>query len=152
MTEPTSARPRRTRIYKHPLLDSSRWDHFVPRVDDIIISTSYKVGTTWTQTIVANLIFKGDIPGAIAEISPWYDMNIRPFDDIQARLRNQSHRRFIKTHAPLDAIPYYEEVKYIFVTRDPRDVFMSLWHHHTRYTDELYNEVVAQIDDPAKEF
>ena len=31
----------------------------VPRDDDIIINTSYKSGTTWTQTIIANLIFQG---------------------------------------------------------------------------------------------
>lgn len=36
------------------------------------------------------------------------------------------HRRFFKSHLPLDALPYREEAKYIYVGRDTRDVFMSM--------------------------
>ncbi|NQX94559.1 MAG: sulfotransferase domain-containing protein [Erythrobacter sp.] len=32
----------------------------------------------------------------------------------------------MKTHTPLDGLPYYPEAKYLCVTRDPRDAFMSL--------------------------
>jgi aryl sulfotransferase len=34
-------------------------------------------------------------------------------------------RRFIKTHCPLDALPYHETVTYLSVGRDPRDVAVS---------------------------
>lgn len=45
--------PERTRTYQTHHLDSTRWDAFVPRDDDIVITTAYKAGTTWTQRIVA---------------------------------------------------------------------------------------------------
>ena len=43
--------PERTRIYQNHHLDSTRWDGFVHRPDDIVIATSYKSGTTWTQRL-----------------------------------------------------------------------------------------------------
>lgn len=42
--------------YQNHLLDSTRWWQFIPRSDDIVISTSLKSGTTWTQAIVARLV------------------------------------------------------------------------------------------------
>ena len=54
-----------------------------------------------------------------------------------ARLEAQAHRRFIKSHLPLDALPYFPQVRYIVVVRDPRDVFMSFWNHYSAMTDAL---------------
>ena len=47
------------------------------------------------------------------------------FSDLAA----QTHRRFIKTHTPLDGIPNDPTVTYICVGRDPRDVALSMDHH-----------------------
>jgi hypothetical protein len=46
-----------------------------------------------------------------------------------ADLAAQTHRRFIKTHTPLDGIPNDPTVTYICVGRDPRDVALSMDHH-----------------------
>src|SRR5213082_1065918 len=51
--------PQRTRVYRCHHLDSTRWDDIVPRPDDIVITTSLKAGTTWTQRIVSLLVFDG---------------------------------------------------------------------------------------------
>ena len=51
--------PQVTRRYEHHHLDSPRWQEFETRPGDILITTAYKSGTTWMQTIVANLIFGG---------------------------------------------------------------------------------------------
>ena len=70
--------PERTRVYQNHHFDSTRWDYFEAREDDIIIATSYKAGTTWAQAIVAHLIFRdGDLPQSVSEMSPWLDMKIR---------------------------------------------------------------------------
>ena len=45
-------------------------------------------------------------------------------------LEAQQHRRFIKSHLPLDGLPFFPQVKYIVVGRDARDVAMSLWNHY----------------------
>ena len=39
---------------------------------------------------------------------------------------------------------FFPEAKYIFVGRDPRDVFMSLWNHYSNYTDANF----ASVNNP----
>jgi len=135
-----SALPEIRHVYQNHHLDSPRWEHFKPRDGDIIISTSYKSGTTLTQTIVTNLLFPdGDMPDSVSAISPWLDMRIAPFDEVMETLENQTHRRCIKTHLPLDGLPYYENVTYLAVGRDPRDVFMSLINHYGGHTEEAFD-------------
>jgi hypothetical protein len=62
-------------------------------------------------------------------LSPWIDMVTRARTEVFADLGAQTHRRFIKTHTPLDGIPNDPTVTYICVGRDPRDVALSMDHH-----------------------
>jgi aryl sulfotransferase len=129
--------PRRTRTYRNSVMNSERWDRFEPRDGDIIITTSYKAGTTWMQGICAALVFQQPQPPVPQdELSPWVDANFAPIDDVIAQLDGLSHRRYIKTHCPLDGARYYDNVKYIFVGRDGRDVFASMWNHWNNMTHE----------------
>ena len=85
--------PERSRIYQNHHFDSTRWDYFALRDTDIIVATSYKAGTTWTQAIVAHLLFQdGNFPAPPAEMSPWLDMRIMPLEVILNRLKAQKHR------------------------------------------------------------
>ena len=54
--------PRTHHEYRNHHLDSTRWDDFHPRDDDIVITTAYKAGTTWTQRIVAALLSRARCP------------------------------------------------------------------------------------------
>jgi hypothetical protein len=56
-------------------------------------------------------------------------MNNRPLAAVTAALAAQTHRRFIKTHTPLDGLPRDAGVTYLVVGRDPRDVALSYEHH-----------------------
>jgi aryl sulfotransferase len=123
-------RPQRTRTYRNAVMNSERWDRFEPRDGDIIITTSYKAGTTWMQGICAALVFQQPQPPVPQdELSPWLDANFAPIDEVIGLLDGLEHRRYIKTHCPLDGVRYYDNVKYIFVGRDGRDVFASMWNH-----------------------
>jgi aryl sulfotransferase len=116
--------------YQGLVHDSARWEGFVFRPDDIVISTPPKCGTTWTQMICALLILQTpDLDRPLSMISPWLDMQMRARDDVIADLEAQTHRRFIKTHTPLDGVPYDERVTYLCVGRDPRDVALSMNNH-----------------------
>jgi aryl sulfotransferase len=91
------------------------------------------------QEIVRQLLFMGQaVPEKdqveLGNISPWLDNRFGPIDEVIATLEGQQHRRFIKTHLPLDGLPFYLQVKYIVVGRDARDVAMSMWNHHANYT------------------
>jgi aryl sulfotransferase len=133
--------PEVTRVYQNHHLDSTRWDVYAPRAGDIIVTTSYKSGTTWAQQILAWLL-QGDAAavGEMREVSPWLDacfMGIEK-EDLRGLLEALPDRRFLKSHLPLDGLPYYPDVHYIIVGRDPRDVFMSLHNHYRNYTDLIY--------------
>lgn len=135
--------PRRTRTYQNHHLDSTRWDQFNPRDDDIVIATSYKSGTTWMQMIVRNLLFENtdELP-SVMRMSPWIDSRFQsPLDELVSALESQEHRRFVKSHLPLDGLTYFSQVKYIVVGRDARDVFMSLWNHYSHYTPGFYDRI-----------
>jgi aryl sulfotransferase len=118
------------REYRHFIHDSRRWGRFVPRPGDIFVCTPPKTGTTWMQTIVANLLFqRGDLPAPVTEMAPWIDFRLVPLDDMLAMLAAQTHRRSLKTHTPADGIPWSEDASYIVVGRDGRDAFMSFVNH-----------------------
>src|SRR5947199_9292067 len=99
-----AAVPQRTREYRNHHLDSTRWDGFVPRDDDIVVTTAYKAGTTWTQRIVAALVFGGrPLPASLGELSPWIDARFfEPIEPMLERVEAQRHRRFVKSHLPVD--------------------------------------------------
>src|SRR3954454_2581690 len=121
--------PPRTR-YRSIVADSGRWDGFAFRAGDVVISTPPKCGTTWTQMLCALLIFDGpQLPAPLSEVSLWLDMSLRPLAEVTATFAAQTHRRFIKTHTPLDGLPLHPDVTYLVVGRDPRDVAISYEHH-----------------------
>jgi hypothetical protein len=126
--------------YRSFLADSGRWDGFAFRPGDVVISTPQKCGTTWMQMLCALLIFDGpDFPAPLDQVSPWLDMCIRPLAEVTAVYAAQTHRRFIKTHTPLDGLPLHADATYLVVGRDPRDVAISYEHHaaNTDYTHVL---------------
>jgi aryl sulfotransferase len=140
--------PVRSRVYRNHHLDSTYWDHIKLRNDDIVISTSLKTGTTWMQRIVSLLILgPGPLPGSLAMLSPWIDSRFWLTAEEMAELAEaQTHRRFFKSHLPLDALPYDSKLKYVYVGRDGRDVFMSFLNHWASYTDVMYERLNGGTD------
>lgn len=136
--------PAVTRIYQNHHLDSTRWTGFQPRDGDIIVTTSYKSGTTFTQCILASLILGGieSLAKVEDEVSPWIDKRPaeEPLAETFARIDAQTHQRFLKSHLALDGLPYFDNVHYLVVARDPRDVFMSFANHYGNYTPFAYEQ------------
>ena len=62
--------PKKTRELHNHHFDSTIWNDFRFRDDDIIIATYAKSGTTWMQQIIAQLLFGPDPDLAVAEMSP----------------------------------------------------------------------------------
>jgi aryl sulfotransferase len=118
--------PKKTRELVDWMMDSTVWNEFKYRKDDIVIATYAKAGTTWVQQIVAQLIFGGDdVP--VGELSLWVEHRLVSKEATLALLERQTHRRFLKTHLPVDALVFLPGAKYIYVARDGRDV---LWSYH----------------------
>ena len=131
--------------YTSPDEDSSRWIDFPFREGDIVISARSKTGTTWVQMISALLIFQTpELPDSLSNLSPWLDWLITPRTDVYAQLAGQAHRRFIKTHTPLDGLPVNPGVTYIVPGRHPLDMAVSLYHQGGNLNRERIRQLTGQ--------
>ena len=130
--------PQRTRVYQCHHLDSTRWDDLIPRPDDIVITTSLKAGTTWTQRIVSLLVFQSvELPMTLHFCSPWVDSRfVGGRTELLRICEALEHRRFFKSHLPLDALPYRgnDEV-HLRRPRYPRRVHVDVEPHSSLHGD-----------------
>ncbi len=130
--------PVKTRELHNHHMDSTVWNDFKFRGDDIVIATYGKSGTTWMQQIVSQLIFNGEEGINVGALSPWVDLRIMPKEALLG-LEAQTHRRFMKTHLPADAMVIKPEVKYIYIARDGRDAAWSAYNHLARFKPEIFD-------------
>ena len=134
--------PQKTREMQQFCIDSTYWNGFEFRDDDIVIATWAKSGTTWLQQIVAQWIFDGETEGMpVGDMSPWLDFRLPPLEVKLPGVIEQKHRRFLKTHLPRDAYPYPHQVKHIYIGRDGRDACMSVFNHHKYMLPWVYEEL-----------
>jgi aryl sulfotransferase len=133
--------PQKTRELHNHHFDSTVWNDFRFRDGDIVIATYAKSGTTWVQQIVSQLLFDGAEDLAVAEMSPWVDMRVTPAAEKLAKIEAQTHRRFLKTHLPVDALVFSPRARYIYIARDGRDVVWSLYNHHVKANDDWYRAI-----------
>jgi len=148
---PENGLPRKTREIQNHHIDSTAWNDFEFRDDDIVIASYAKSGTTWLQHIIAQLLFNGAEDLEVAEMSPWVEFRIPPKKFTLSKLATQTHRRFVKTHLPTDALVFSERAKYIYIGRDGRDIVWSLYNHHSAANDNWYtglNDMPGRVGPP----
>ena len=125
-----------THVIRSWTTDTRRWAAYKPRDSDIIVATPAKCGTTWMIQIANLLIEQSPEPRPVWSLSPWLDVRDYPVEELLANIESQTRRRVIKTHAPSDAMPLHDNVRYIHVARGGLDAFMS-WHNHvSSYTEQ----------------
>jgi aryl sulfotransferase len=149
--ETAGAWPRKTREIHNHHMDSTVWNEFRFRDGDIVIATYAKSGTTWTQQIVAQLIFNGAEGINVSMLSPWVDLRIPPKEVKLPALEAQVQRRFVKTHLPVDALVFSPRAKYLYIGRDGRDVVWSLYNHHVKANAAWYaalNDTPGRVGPP----
>ncbi|WP_428267391.1 sulfotransferase domain-containing protein [Haliangium sp.] len=139
MTAPQIAWPTKSREFRNHHFDSTIWNQFEFRDDDIVIATYAKSGTTWMQQIVAQLLFAGAEGLEVARMSPCLEHRVPPQPVKLAQVAAQTHRRFLKTHLAVDVLVFSPKAKYIHIDRDGRDVVWSMYNHHLNANDTWYD-------------
>lgn len=134
-----TALPVKSREMHNHHMDSTVWNDIKFRDDDIIIATYAKSGTSWMQQIISQLIFDGQEDLPVAEMSPWVDLRVPPKEVKIPLIEAQTHRRFMKTHLPVDALKFSHKAKYLYIGRDARDVVWSMYNHHASANDLWYD-------------
>jgi aryl sulfotransferase len=137
-------------VHNHTM-DSTRWYDFKFRNGDVVIASWAKAGTTWVQQIVAQLIFQGGEHIPILDVAPWIEHRCYPKREMFEMLEAQTHRRFMKSHLPADALTFSPLAKYIYVGRDGRDVIWSWYQHHKRLSELSYallNDSPGRVGPP----
>jgi aryl sulfotransferase len=134
--------PAKEAEYVDAVTDSTQWNGFAFRDDDIVVATYPKCGTTLTQQIVGQILLGPDpqLYGAAQDVSPWIDF--RPTPDARKSAEAQTRRRYLKTHLARQHLPISPRARYVVVLRDPRDVAWSFHNHLTGFNPEFR----AQID------
>ncbi len=143
--------PVKKREFHNHHFDSTIWNDFEFRDDDIIISTYAKAGTTWLQQIVAQLLFNSQEGLEVAEMSPWMDLRVPPKEIKLPAVAAQKHRRFMKTHLPVDALVFSPRAKYLYIGRDGRDIIWSFYNHHFTAKENWYqalNDTPGRVGPP----
>ena len=151
MTERVLAWPVKTRDMFYNAFDSRYWDDFKFRDNDIVIVSYAKSGTTWMQQIVSQLIFNGAEGLNVHRLSPWYDFRHYP-QEVRQSFEDQLHRRFVKTHLPVDALVFSPLAKYIYIARDGRDAAWSYHNHHYNMKDEVFDQFNSGMPDGSPRF
>ena len=110
---------------------------FSLRDDDVWIVTYPKAGTTWTQYIVHLIHNEGKDDGKkISDAVPWIETG-NWMTSISAQ--DLTPPRVFKSHMPYERMPCglsnSTPCKYIYVTRNPKDVATSFYHHYCALHD-----------------
>ena len=136
------------KLYLGPLTDNRRWDMVRLRADDVLVVTPPKCGTTWMQTIVA-LLFSGN-PEMETELSikmPWVDIRFREMAEVAERLEAMTERRSLKSHTPMDGLPFDDQAQYLCVFRHPLDAHFSCRKHMANIPLTIFDNWYPE-DDP----
>lgn len=113
--------------------------HFEARDSDIFLVTTPKSGTTWLKALLFALVNRMHYPSIeqhpLLMHSPH---DLVPFLDIEIYVENQTpdlssftSPRLFATHLPLVSLPqsvHDYPCKIVYLCRDPKDTFVSMWH------------------------
>ncbi|MGH8141682.1 MAG: sulfotransferase domain-containing protein [Steroidobacteraceae bacterium] len=113
-----------------------RFGDYRPGVHDVLVCSYFKSGTNWTMQIAVQIAHLGQASFEhIHDLVAWPETRSRfgksiavPITDEDPWRNAPTGLRVIKTHLPMDKVPYDAAARYICVVRDPKDVFVSSFH------------------------
>jgi len=118
-----------------------------PSDEDIFVVSYPKCGTTWMLHIV-NMILTG-VDCSENQENDCLD-NYYTFLDFEGS-EIENKKKLIKSHLPVEFIPWNEKTKYIFIARSPKDCLVSFY-YHTLGFDQYYNFKDGKFNDFFKLF
>ncbi|KAL1149914.1 hypothetical protein V6Z11_A10G222200 [Gossypium hirsutum] len=116
-------------------------NHFQALDDDIVLASKPKTGTTWLKALVFSILNRHRFPLSNSPLAspnphdlvPYFDMTLYN-NGCHPDFADVSSPRLFATHLPYHALA--ESIKnpkarIVYVTRNPLDVIVSMWHFAT---------------------
>ncbi|CAN4124637.1 unnamed protein product [Withania somnifera] len=114
---------------------------FQAQENDIILVTTPKSGTTWLKALLFALVnrikhptFEQDHPLLVNnphDLVPFLEIKIYIDGDQVPKFSSFTSPRLLSTHLPFASLPksaQYLRTKLVYLCRNPKDTFVSLWH------------------------
>lgn len=125
-----------------PMFCNQTWldtllENFEVRNSDVIIATYPKTGTTWVRQIVHLLGHKGEQGDQILDVTTPYIEAVENYilgetiDKVIKDYQTRKSPRYFATHLRprhISTLPGYQQAKYIYVYRNPKDCMVSAYH------------------------
>ncbi|KAG5234936.1 flavonol sulfotransferase [Salix suchowensis] len=111
----------------------SAQDHFIPQSTDIFITSSPKTGTTWLKALTFAICTRSPLR---AHQMPHDCVPVMEYHRAQNPMKRDCAVPLVSTHVPYSSLPksvVSSCCKMIYICRDAKDAFVSLWH----FIDEM---------------
>jgi hypothetical protein len=121
-------------LARRPRALAGDFGSYRPNAHDVLVCAYGKSGTTWALQIAVQIVHRGRASFTnVHDLVAWPDAPGKVFpivalEDQAPRIRCPTGLRVIKTHLPMQRVPYGTDARYVCVTRDPKDVFVSSYY------------------------
>ncbi|KAL3510996.1 hypothetical protein ACH5RR_030397 [Cinchona calisaya] len=108
---------------------------------DVLVASYPKCGTTWLKSLVFSILNRHRFPPSgnnhplvsknSHELVPCLELDVDPNNRIP-NISSLDQMRLISTHLPYVSLPksaLESECKIVYICRNPKDTFVSLWHY-----------------------
>ena len=110
-------------------------DHFIPQSTDIFITSCPKTGTTWLKALTFAICTRSRLSGSstssLLTKMPHECVPLLEYDLAQNPLKRDCAVPLVSTHVPYSSLPksiVSSCCKIIYICRDAKDAFVSLWY------------------------
>ncbi|CAK8539972.1 unnamed protein product [Lathyrus sativus] len=129
--------------------------HFQALDTDILLVTAPKSGTTWLKALTFALLNRNKYPNIHLnnhpllisnphDLVPFFEYDLYINKNVLPNLNSLSHPRLFSTHLPYDLLPESvkeSRCKIVYLCRDPKDNFVSIWH----FINKLRPESIGKL-------
>ncbi|XP_058075780.1 cytosolic sulfotransferase 5-like [Magnolia sinica] len=125
--------------------------HFQAHDNDLLLATIPKAGTTWLKALAFAIMNRGCYPYPQHPLLSNNPHKLVPFLEMDYYTNKQTpdlecigSPRFFSTHAPYTSLPQSikdSNCRIIYLCRNPRDVFISLWHFSNKMRPETQSPI-----------
>ncbi|XP_075656919.1 flavonol sulfotransferase-like [Castanea sativa] len=133
----------------------SAQEHFKPQPNQVILSSTPKSGTTWLKALTFAIMTRFHVGESTNPLLTRFVHDCVPFIEMNIRSSPQNLNLdvpLVATHIPYTSLPKSitnSSCKIVYICRDPKDAFVSLWHFKHKMSGK--EEVSAMEDVPLED-